>query len=150
MDFENNNQTKIGRRRKILVEKISIEENLPSILSEITNPSLFPFHEPLRKNRFVLHLENDKDNSINPNRIRNFKIEQIENKKTITITSLLCVQDWIDDFKKMNMVKIFFLDPIGNVCQFMDFDIVFSGYSIGGDYESNELLIPSFKYIIIE
>src|ERR1019366_3687125 len=97
-----------GRRRKVITEKTTI------IDQEVYSRNVFlmapPMIEPLRKNRFSLILESDDGESIEPYKISGFNIENFNDKKAITITAILLIGDWIEKFKKMNTVKIFFLD----------------------------------------
>lgn len=109
-----------------------------------------PMIEPLRKNRFSLILESDDGESIEPYKISGFNIENFNDKKAITITAILLIGDWIEKFKKMNTVKIFFLDPTGAVIESLDYDIMYEGFIMDGTYHSDALLTSTFKYLLLE
>lgn len=138
-----------GRKRKVILEKIQKSPNdfLHSMNNLFLNPP--PYYEPFRKNHFAIQLENEHE-GIEPYKICGYKIEEFSDKSIITISSILIVGDWVEQFKKMTMVKIFFLDSIGNFCELFDYDIMYEGFSLEGSHKSDEVLTSTFKYIILE
>jgi hypothetical protein len=136
-----------GRKREVIFEKTkktSIDLYTRNLF--LTPP---PFFEPFRKNHFTVFLEGN-DEKIESHKICGYKIEDFSDHSTISITSILMVGDWVDQFKRMTIVKIFFLDAVGNPCSLFDFDIMYDGFSMEGGYKMDDVLTSTFKYKILE
>jgi len=66
------------------------------------------------QDRFCLKMET-KDFVVNPERIKGFKIETIEKRKVIKVKTYLKINEWIKDFEKIEIIKIYFFDSYGNL-----------------------------------
>jgi hypothetical protein len=134
-------------KKNILLEFINDFNPLEEFNLEKEYPILLGESNFFLQNRFSVHLEGE-DIKISPNRIKGFKLIEYKNKKNLLIKSTLCINDWIDDFKKIDFAKIFFYDKDGNVVRFVDFNIGYLGYKLECDYKTNDFLTPVFDYEI--
>jgi hypothetical protein len=138
---------RLRNKKNILLEFINDFNPLEEFKLEKEYPILLGESNFFLQNRFSVHLEGE-DIKISPNRIKGFKLVEYNNKKNLLIKSTLCINDWIDDFKKIDFAKIFFYDKDGNVVRFVDFDIGYLGYKLECDYKTNDFLTPVFDYEI--
>jgi len=134
-------------KKNILLEFINDFNPLEEFKLEKEYPILLGESNFFLQNRFSVHLEGE-DIKISPNRIKGFKLVEYNNKKNLLIKSTLCINDWVDDFKKIDFAKIFFYDKDGNVVRFVDFNIGYLGYKLECDYKTNDFLTPVFDYEI--
>lgn len=101
------------------------------------------------QDRFCVKMETD-DFVVNPERIKGFKIENIENKKVIKIKTYLQVNEWINDFKNIHIIKIYFFDFNGNLLKnCLDYDVDYMDFSLECDYKFRDYLVPVFSYEIL-
>jgi hypothetical protein len=138
---------RLRNKKNILLEFINDFNPLEEFKLEKEYPILLGESNFFLQNRFSVHLEGE-DIKISPNRIKGFKLVEYNNKKNLLIKSTLCINDWIDDFKKIDFAKIFFYDKDGNVVRFVDFNIGYLGYKLECDYKTNDFLTPVFDYEI--
>lgn len=146
-----NNQTKKTRKRSILLEVLEHKSFPKPRVFKNENPFQVAAFEPLLKNRFIVELEdNNQKNIINSNRIKSCKFFQSENgDKKIVIESYLATNEWMDEFLKVEICKIFILNPVGDVISYLDYDIVNSGYEYELNYSKDDLLTPKIFYTIL-
>ena len=138
---------RLRNKKNILLEFINDFNPLEEFSLEKEYPILLGENNVFLQNRFSVHLEGE-DIKINPNKIKGFKLVEYNNKKNLLIKSTLYINDWVDDFKKIDFAKIFFYDKNGNVVRFMDFNIGYLGYKLECDYKNNDFLTPLFDYEI--
>jgi hypothetical protein len=138
---------RLRNKKNILLEFINDFNPLEEFKLEKEYPILLGESNFFLQNRFSVHLEGE-DIKISPNRIKGFKLVEYNNKKNLLIKSTLYINDWIDDFKKIDFAKIFFYDKDGNVVRFVDFSIGYLGYKLECDYKTNDFLTPVFDYEI--
>jgi hypothetical protein len=138
---------RLRNKKNILLEFINDFNPLEEFKLEKEYPILLGESNFFLQNRFSVHLEGE-DIKISPNRIKGFKLVEYNNKKNLLIKSTLCINDWVDDFKKIDFAKIFFYDKDGNVVRFVDFNIGYLGYKLECDYKTNDFLTPVFDYEI--
>jgi hypothetical protein len=138
---------RLRNKKNILLEFINDFNPLEEFSLEKEYPILLGENNVFLQNRFSVHLEGE-DIKISPNKIKGFKLVEYNNKKNLLIKSTLYINDWVDDFKKIDFAKIFFYDKNGNVVRFMDFNIGYLGYKLECDYKNNDFLTPLFDYEI--
>jgi hypothetical protein len=144
-------ETYIGRKRTVLIEKISYGHKISKdgMLRRFGLPLFFNM-DFLRKNRFVVEMQID-DNIIKNDNVQGFSISHInDSEKIIKINTAIHVDDWISDYEKVNIIKVYLLDGLGNEHREFDFDVVYKGYSFDCDYRDDALVVPHFIYRIIE
>jgi len=147
----NNDKTYVGRKRSVFIEKITLVPKMPtgSMLSHFGLPLFFNM-EYLRKNRFFVEMQID-NKILSSDNIQGFKIYHFdEGEKTIKINTALHIKDWITDYNKVNIIKIYLLDGFGKEVRGFDFDVVFKGYTFDCDYKEDTLATPVFSYKILE
>lgn len=135
------------RKRKLIIEKKQHLEN-----QLINRFSLLNYRELLRENRFYVNLENDNNNiSINPENIQgiDFFDDNLEGS-FIVISCIVFVMDntWLNHFKNINICQISFLNPIGDVVKFLDYDVSYESAKYNISYNSDNPLIIKIKYKI--
>jgi hypothetical protein len=149
MDEED--KTYVGRKRTVFVEKISCGHKIPTgnLLTQFGIP-LFFNAEYLRKNKFVIEMQVD-DKILNTSNIQGFSISHFKGKeKTIRINTAIHVNDWVSDYDKVNIIKVYLFDVMGNPIREFDLDVTFKGYNFDCDYREDALVVPCFVYKIIE
>ena len=112
---------------------------------------LEPF-EPFKKNRFIVDLEIDSkylSKKIPNSRVSGFSFNSDKNGKTIHIDIIMSIDEWVEDFLKVNICKVYLIDATGVILRMFDYDIVNSGYKYDVSYDSSEILKPRFFYKII-
>ena len=134
-------------KRKVLVELVQTYNPLEDFNLKTDYPVLLSEKNLYMQDRFTLHLKSD-NLIISPERIKGFSITEKNNNRLIFIKSNLYIEEWLDDFKKMNFVKIYFFDKNGNIISFVDFDLEFIGYNNNCDYLNHDILTPIFNYKI--
>ena len=145
------NKTYIGRERMVFVEKISYGHKIPleNMLKRFGLPLFFDM-DYLRKNRFVVEMQ-VHNKRLETSNIQGFSISHFEGKeKIIRINTALHINDWISDYDRVNIIKIYLLDSLGNTTKGFDFDVSFKGYNFECDYREDALVVPCFVYKIIE
>ena len=101
------------------------------------------------QDRFCVKLETD-DFVVNPERIKGFKIETIQNEKIIKVKTYLQVHEWINDFEKIHIIKIYFFDSKGNILKnCFDYDVDYMDFNLECDYKFRDYLVPTFSYKIL-
>ena len=138
---------RLRNKKNILLEFINDFNPLEEFNLEKEYPILLGENNVFLQNRFSVHLEGE-NTKINPNKIKGFKLVEYDNKKNLLIKSTLYINDWIDEFKKIDFAKIFFYDKNGNVVRFIDLNIGYLGYKLECDYKTNDFLTPVFDYEI--
>jgi hypothetical protein len=142
-------KTYIGRKRTVFIEKISYPKISENTLSKTFGLPLFFNMDFLRKNRFLIEMQID-EKPINNDNIQGFSIVHIDEKESsIKINTVLHVNDWIDNYEKVNIIKVYLLDGLGNIHKNFDFDVVFKGYTFDCDYKDDAPVNPYFLYKII-
>lgn len=135
-------------KKNILLEFINDFNPLDEVkINNREYPVLLSDNNLYLQNRFSVHLEGEEI-KISPDKIKGFKLFEYNNKKNLLIKSTLYINDWIDDFKKVDFAKIHFYDDKGNILRFMDLDLGYLGYKIECDYKTNDFLTPVFDYEI--
>lgn len=87
---------------------------------------------------------------INPERIKGFKIEKDDFGRTIKIKTYIYVQEWFDDFQKIEIIKVYFFDNKGNILKnCFDYDVQYLDFKLECDYKFRDYLTPVFTYQII-
>lgn len=146
-----NNKTYIGRQRAVLVEKTSYVHKIPKdgMLKRFGLPLFFNM-DFLRKNRFVVEMQiNDK--TIRNESVQGFSIKNInDTEKIIKINTAIHIDDWITEYEKVNIIKVYILDGLGNEHRHFDLDVIYKGYLFDCDYREDAPLTPYFIYKIIE
>jgi hypothetical protein len=146
-----NDKTYIGRRRSVLIEKVSYGHKVSKegLLRRFGLPLFFNL-DLLRKNRFVVEMQID-DIIVKSDNIQGFSIAHINSEeKIIKINTAIHVDDWISEYEKVNIIKVYLLDSLGNEHKEFDFDVIYKGYLFDCDYKDDALLTPYFVYKIIE
>ena len=138
---------RLRNKKNILLEFINDFNPLEEFNLEKEYPILLGENNVFLQNRFSVHLEGENI-KISPNKIKGFKLVEYNNKKNLLIKSTLYINDWIDEFKKIDFAKIFFYDKDGNVVRFIDLNIGYLGYKLECDYKTNDFLTPVFDYEI--
>ena len=146
-----------GRKRRVIVEKM-LKPKIPFIPSTnliLSQQNITNFHqyvEPYFSNRFHVELENDHINlNISPSRIRGFNItNNTSHGKIITIKATLNIDEWVDEFEKITIAKIFLLNSRGDVAKHFDYDVEIVEQNIDFDYSFEEIVTPNIIYKIIE
>lgn len=101
------------------------------------------------QDRFCVKMET-RDFVLNPERIKGFRIETIQNEKLIKIKTYLKIDEWIKDFEKIEVIKIYFFDSKGNMLKnCFDYDVDYIGFSLECDYKFRDYLVPVFSYKIL-
>lgn len=134
-------------KKNILLEFINEFNPFDEVKLNKEYPILLGDNNFLIQNRFSVHLEGD-DIKISHEKIKGFKIIEYDNRKNLFIKSTLHINDWVDDFKKIDFAKIYLYDKNGNVKRFLDFDLGYVGYKLECDYKTNDFLTPIFDYEI--
>ncbi len=114
---------------------------------------IFEPFEPYKKNRFIIDLEIDTSSlskKIPNSRIDSFKFVSDKNGTNIHIDIMLSIHEWVEDYLKVNICKIYLIDPTGKIIKHFDYDVISSGYEYDLKYESSNILKPRFFYKIIE
>jgi len=144
-----------SRKKELLLEIMSDKD---FIQQDIFIPDSFVEEKKLLVNfdkkfiwqdRFCVKMETD-DFVVNPERIKGFKIETIESKKIIKIKTYLQVNEWINDFQNIHIIKIYFFDSNGNLLKnCLDYDVDYMDFSLECDYKFRDYLVPVFSYEIL-
>ncbi len=135
-------------KRKLLLELVNDFNPFDDFKLKHNYPLSLEEQNFYMQNRFSVHLLNENKFKISPDRIQGFKIFDIDSQKTLQIKSTLFIENWIEDFKKINICKIFFYDGSGKIVRFLDLDIIYSGYKLECDYKNNNFLAPVFNFKI--
>lgn len=146
-----NNKTYIGRKKVVLIEKTTCGHNISKdgMLRRFGLPLFFDM-DFLRKNRFVVEMQID-ETIVNNDNIQGFSIHHISSKeKTIKINTAIHINDWFQDYEKINIIKIYLLDGLGNEHKEFDFDVIYQGYVFECDYREDTPVVPYFIYKIID
>jgi len=134
-------------KKKILLEFINDFNPFDELNINKEYPILLGDDNYFLQNRFSVYLEGENI-KISHDKIKGFKLIEYNNKKNLIIKSTLCINDWIEDFKKIDFAKIYLYDKNGNVKRFFDYDLNFLGYKLECDYKTNDILTPVFDYEI--
>jgi len=142
----------IGRRRKVLIEKVlpikthKREQQgafVPLVTPISQNSELFV------KNTFIVELEMANGLIVDEHRVQGFKIENIGGKKILKIKTILHIKEWLEDYAGVVIARIILVDIIGNEVNSLDLDVLFEGYSVECDYKSDGFMTPYFTYSIV-
>ncbi len=102
------------------------------------------------QDRFCVKMET-KDFFLNPERIKGFRIETVQNEKLIRIKTYLKIDEWIKDFETIEVIKIYFFDSKGNILKnCFDYDVDYIGFNLECDYKFRDYLVPVFSYKILD
>jgi len=102
------------------------------------------------QNRFVVKMETE-DFIIKSDRIKGFRIENSGISKVLKIKTFLHVDEWVEDFQHVDIIKIYFFDMRGNLMKnSFDYDVDYKGFSLGCDYKFFDYLTPIFEYNILD
>lgn len=134
-------------KKNILLEFINDINPFDEVKLDKEYPILLGENNFYLQNRFSVHLEGEEI-KISHEKIKGFKLVEYNNRKNLLIKSTLYINDWIDDFKKIDFAKIYFYDKSGNVKRFLDLDLGYIGYKLECDYKTNDFLTPIFDYEI--
>jgi hypothetical protein len=137
------------RKRKLILEKKQEQYSADRLINRF---SPLNYRELLRENRFCINLESDNDKiAINPENIHgiDFFDDNLEGS-FIVISCVIFVVDniWLNHFKKINICQISFLNPIGDVVKFLDYDVSYQSSNYNISYNSDNPLIIKIKYKI--
>lgn len=147
MDKDN---TYVGRKRTVFIEKTSYIQKISKdgMLNRFGLPLFFNM-DFFRKNRFIVELQID-DEIISNDNIQGFSISHISDKeKTIKINTAIHIKNWITDYQKVNIIKVYLLNGMGETHREFDFDVVYRGYIFDCDYQDDSPITPHFLYKII-
>ena len=136
---------------EILNEKDFIQQDifLPESFTEDKKLLLNFDKQFVLQDRFCVKMETD-DFTVNPERIKGFKIISIENKHIIKVKTYLKINEWMQDFKNIHIIKIYFFDSNGNILKnCLDYDVDFMDFSLECDYKFRDYLVPIFTYEIL-
>jgi hypothetical protein len=137
------------RKRKLILEK---KQEQPSVNQIINRFSTLNYRELLRENRFYINLEDDNNNiTINPENIQGMDFfDDIIEGSFIVISCIVFVVDntWLNYLKNINICQISFLDPIGDVVKFLDYDVSYESANYNISYNSENPLTIKIKYKI--
>ena len=152
------------RRRKLILENkiikpeksgfyISNHGRFTNQMFIDTDLEVFETFEPFKKNRFIVDLEIDTSSlskKIPNSRISSFRFFSDKNGMNIHIDIILSIDEWVEDFIKVNICKMYLVDAIGKIIKSFDYDVIYSGYEYDLSYENSNILKPRFFYKIIE
>jgi hypothetical protein len=139
-----------GRKRKLILETNKYEQPIKGSYNNIIEFQSLSF-EPLIKNRFLVQLENDnEDTFIDSSKIKSIQIKSNKNNSFIVLEPFLHIHEWVENYKKMNICKIFFLDPTGLVIKSFDYDISYFGYEYELNYSDSDIFAPKIFYNFYE
>lgn len=144
------------RRKELLVEILS-ESNT------VGNNIYLPNRDFL-KNRIVTNLNEEfifqdkfsvllkyDDVTIEPTRIKGFRIENLNGHNFIKVKTYFHVSDWINEFKKIQIIKIFFFNAMNEVISNnLDYDVIFKSFYLDCDYQFRDYMTPVYEYEIFE
>lgn len=141
----------IGRKRNLLIEKVSSMTNIRSFgIIERNIPFAFtPFQSTdfYYRNRFVVQLEDSSENVlIDYNKISACKITD----KLIKIEVILSIDEWVEKFKMVKIAKIELLDATGYPIKSIDYDVMFLDYNLEFDWALESIMKPEFTYQILK
>lgn len=152
--------TSRSRKSEILLEILSGKEfyNEEICLPKIADETHLTFHQRTifynnpqyyYQNRFVVRMETD-DLIIKSERIKGFKIETINNEMLLKIKTFMHIDEWLEDFKTVEIIKIYFFDIRGNMLKnSFDYDVNYKSFSLACDYKFADYLTPVFEYYIL-
>ncbi len=102
------------------------------------------------QDRFSMQLESQESFIIGPEKIKGFRIENIDDKRILKVKTILHIDEWINDFKKIEIIKIYFFDMNGNVLNnSFDYDVSFKCFYLDCDYTFRDYLTPIYEYEIL-
>ncbi len=137
----------VNRKRKIILETKNVEKLIKGSFNSIGNNFQLMAFEPLVSNRFLVQLENDSDNSfIDSKNIKSIKLKSDKNGSFIIIEPYLTIHDWIEEYEKMNICKVFLLNPIGEIVKVLDYDVLYFGYEYELNYSNSTPFCPKMFY----
>lgn len=144
------------RRKEMLLEFISDKNFLKQ---DIFVPNSFNSEKNFQNNlddnfifqdKFCVKMET-KNFVVNPDRIKGFKIEKDIIGKIIKIKTYLQINEWLNDFKKIEIIKIYFFDNNGNILKnCFDYDVEYVDFKLECDYKFRDYLTPIFIYQILD
>jgi hypothetical protein len=136
------------RKRKLIIEKKQTQSSVVEVINRFA-----PLRECLRENRFLVNLEDDGKNiTIKPENIQglDFFDDKIEGSFVIVSCAAFVMDNiWLNHFKSINVCQISFLDPIGDVVKFLDYDVSYESSKYNISYKSDSPLVFKIKYKII-
>lgn len=125
----------------IYLPNINYEKNL--IINNLDSNFVF-------QDKFCISMHMD-DFTINPDRIKGFRIEQKQDKRIIKVKTFLHIDSWLKDFEKIEIIKIYFFDSIGSpVKNHLDYDVDFKFFYLDCDYKFRDYLTPVYEYEILD
>lgn len=140
--------TYIGRKRTVLIEKTSCSHKVSNdnMVGRYGLPLFFSM-DFLRKSRFIIEMKID-DKIINSDNIQGFSISHLE-EKILKISTVIHLSEWVNDYEKVNIIKIYFLDGLGNEHRQFDFDAIYKGYIFDCNYKDDSPITPYFVFKIL-
>lgn len=137
------------RKGRILIESLDDFSFYKNFISKQRQEGVLRDSRYQFENNFSLHLQS-KQIEIDPVKITGFKLKKSTDEQMLTVKTSLYINEWIEDFKCVDFVKIVLYDLKGNINMLMDFEINYIGHRISCDYGNENILSPIFDYKIIE
>ncbi len=142
------------RRKELLLEIMSESghNNIFLPITDLSKKELLSNLDPhfVFQDKFCVHMESD-NNVIGPERIKGFRIDYVGKHKVIKVKTRLFVEDWIKDFEKVDIIKIYFFDDAGNpMDNFFDYDVDFKCFYLDCDYQFRDYLTPVYEFYILD
>lgn len=136
------------RKGRLLVEMLSDISKYRSFLKDQDRIKLIRDNRFQFQSNFSVRLQYGTED-ISPQKITGFQISQNKKYGILLVKTSLCINEWVEDFKNVDFAEIILFDSLGNTNRILEFDIDYTGYKIGCDQFSDEILSPVFEYEII-
>jgi hypothetical protein len=147
MNNQDNNRN-VDRKKIVLFEKTKqIRQKLFQHPKQL-DLSIFYHIEFLNKNNFSIEMFMDTK-LIKTHHIKGFSV-QFNTEKSIRVYTAIHANGCFDDYYKVNIIKAFLYDNLGNEIQGFDWDVNFKGYSFECDYDKTGIFVPTFSYGILD
>ena len=102
------------------------------------------------QDRFSLELKSAKK-TLDHGRIKGFRIDSDGEHQTIKVKTFLHIEDWLKDFRDIEIIRIYFFDYNGNVTNHsFDYDVDFKRFYLNCDYKLQDYLTPIYEYLIFD
>jgi len=144
------------RRKELLFEIMSETSSghsdifLPS--GDYTKTQIISHLDPnfFHQDRFCLELKSE-EKTFGFNKIKGFRIDNDGQSQVIKIKTFLHIEDWLKDFEKIEIIKIYFFDSNGNLMRnSFDYDVDFKRFYLDCDYKLQDYLTPIYEYVIFD
>lgn len=144
------------RRKELLLEILSETEKI--------GKTIYLPNTDYRKDRIITNLNDDfvfqdkfclvleaENILIEPGRIKGFRIENVNGHNLIKVKTFLHISDWIRDFEKIEIIKVYFFDAMNQTIKSsFDYDVAFKAFYLDCDYSFRDYLTPVYEYEIFE